>query len=349
MARRYVQRADKYDHQNISSFSASEKLDGVRCMWDGGISRGLSYMEVPYCNKAKMGRFVSSPIAKGLWSRYGKPFNAPDWWLDQLPKVCIDGELWAGRGEFQFVTGVVKRIEIRDWEWERIKFKAYALPTYRYWLADGRINDSVHIDLKLKDAYKWALHKAEETGTRIIAQPQIWRNGQKILQQYENNSVYSVVEQTKLSNCISTCKRDIEPMMNRILAEGGEGLMFVDPEHYWLPEDVKYLLKWKGLQDDEGTVVGYQWGKETDKGSKLLGLMGSLIVKWQGKEFKVSGFTDEERQLSEEDYSHPGERVSEEIYSDRFPVGSVITFKYRELTKEGIPKDAGYLRKAEDF
>ena len=47
----------------------SEKLDGVRALWDG--SR--------------------------LVSRNGNPFPAPAEWLAMLPPIALDGELWLGR------------------------------------------------------------------------------------------------------------------------------------------------------------------------------------------------------------------------------------------------------------
>ena len=44
--------------------------------------------------------------SSGLWSRYGNPIVAPDWWLDQLPNCPLDGELWAGRGKFQLCRSI---------------------------------------------------------------------------------------------------------------------------------------------------------------------------------------------------------------------------------------------------
>ena len=50
----------------------SEKLDGVRCFWDG----------------------------KTTYTRTGKPIYTPDWWKKSLPEVALDGELWTARNDF---------------------------------------------------------------------------------------------------------------------------------------------------------------------------------------------------------------------------------------------------------
>jgi DNA ligase-1 len=50
----------------------SEKLDGVRCYWDG--------------NK--------------LYTRNGNETFAPPEWIAKLPSTPLDGELWSGRDQF---------------------------------------------------------------------------------------------------------------------------------------------------------------------------------------------------------------------------------------------------------
>lgn len=122
------------------------------------------------------------------------------------------------------------------------------------------------------------------------------------------------------------------------------------PRSLWAPCRSRQLLKIKGMLDAEAVVVGYTSGRETDKGSKLLGKMGALIVKYAGKCFELSGFTDEERTLAPEGAfefaaSNPGKVLPDWIYNPNFPVGSTVSFKYRELTDAGLPKEARFWRK----
>jgi ATP-dependent DNA ligase len=65
--------------------------------------------------------------------------------------------------------------------------------------------------------------------------------------------------------------------LTEVLAGGGEGLIIRRANSLWLPERSHDVLKYKPDNDAEGVVTGYIWGRRTDKGSKLLGLMGALI------------------------------------------------------------------------
>jgi hypothetical protein len=73
----------------------------------------------------------------------------------------------------------------------------------------------------------------------------------------------------------------------------------------------------------------------------------------------LSGFTDAEREMSfhprpgvqvitadaMEGELFPGREVSDYWYNPTFPIGSTVSFKYRELTRDGLPKEARYWRK----
>jgi DNA ligase-1 len=84
--------------------------------------------------------------------------------------------------------------------------------------------------------------------------------------------------------------------MKEILAGHGEGLIVRRGADQWIPERVHDLLKLKPWYDGEATVIGYTTGDLTELGSKYLGMMGAVICRMEdGKVFKVSGFTDEER------------------------------------------------------
>jgi len=113
----------------------------------------------------------------------------------------------------------------------------------------------------------------------------------------------------------------------------------------------------KNNDDAEGVVVGYVSGRKTALGSKLLGFMGALILDYQGKRLELSGFTNEERRLGtvgklcdgdaarHRAARYPGDEVPAWIETVAFPRGSIVTFVYRGLSKDGIPQEARYLRK----
>ncbi|GAA6007665.1 hypothetical protein JCM11491_003917 [Sporobolomyces phaffii] len=98
---------------------------------------------------------------------------------------------------------------------------------------------------------------------------------------------------------------------------GGEGLMLRQPGSVYVGKRSKTLLKVKTFYDAEAKVIGYEAGK-----GKYEGMTGSLICEMQdGKtRFSVgSGLTDERRQ------SPPA-------------IGSIVTYRFFELTKQNIPR-----------
>ena len=81
-------------------FLVSEKLDGVRAVWDG----------------------------QTLRFRSGRPIAAPDWFLAALPRTPLDGELWMGRGRFDRLSGTVRRTLPIDAEWRELRYMIFDLP-----------------------------------------------------------------------------------------------------------------------------------------------------------------------------------------------------------------------------
>lgn len=91
--------SEKHD---VSNWMISEKLDGVRAYWDG---------------KGK------------LWSRQKKQIFAPKWFIEYLPPGTeLDGELFAGRGNFQQLVSAVRKIEPVDEEWESVSYHVFDIP-----------------------------------------------------------------------------------------------------------------------------------------------------------------------------------------------------------------------------
>lgn len=105
---------------------------------------------------------------------------------------------------------------------------------------------------------------------------------------------------------------------------GGEGMMLRKAAAFHRGGRSADLLKVKSFSDDEALVVAYEEGK-----GKYHGMVGSLVcVAKSGSVFKVgSGLADSQRTKK----TAPA-------------IGSVITFQYFELTKDGIPRFPTFLR-----
>jgi len=134
----FVMLAKDYE-QFEKGWDITVKYDGTRCIWDGGLTRDCALSSVPWFNS---NRWKGPSYGTGLWSRYGKPIYAPDEWLDRMPEyICLDGELWAGRGEFQWSRGVVSKNVPDRYEWGTIKFLAFDSPLLTMVTSPRECND----------------------------------------------------------------------------------------------------------------------------------------------------------------------------------------------------------------
>lgn len=353
MAREFLMLAHVYESvkHKISSWMLSTKMDGMRAFWDAGISRGMLVSDVPWANTAKDARYISQPRSTGLWSRYGKSIQAPDYWIDTLPRIPLDGELWMGNGKFQQVMATVKDL-VPGPEWTDIKYKVFDAPSYLQIFSNGEIKLKKRFEKKLFGIMEWIQKRPFHDG--FLNQMRPFTETQVKLHQFLPTPRAELHKQIRLPYSENAAKQFLEDYVNQVIADGGEGVMLRNPSSLWAPTRSWSLLKYKPYLDDEGEVVGFTFGRETDLGSKLLGKVGALIVEWRGKRFKLSGFTDEERELrtrlpEEALRILAGMEASwESSQPVHFPKGCKISFKYRELTDEGIPKEARYLRKRDD-
>ena len=85
----------------LADYWVSEKYDGVRGYWDG----------------------------QKLLTRGGQTINAPAWFTANWPTTPMDGELWAGRGQFQQAVSTVRQQTPIDTAWRGIRFMVFDLPS----------------------------------------------------------------------------------------------------------------------------------------------------------------------------------------------------------------------------
>lgn len=237
---------------DISQYLISEKLDGVRALWDG----------------------------KVLTFRSGQAISAPAWFTAKLPATPLDGELWLARGQFDELSGIVRKQHPIDAEWQRVKYMVFELPA-----GDG------------------AFEKRSEK-LQAIAHQINWPQLQWI-------------EQFKLAD-----EKALQAKLKQIAGQGGEGLMLHKANAPVTTGRSPVLLKLKPVSDAEGIVTAHIPGK-----GKFQGMLGALQIKTEdGHSVKIgTGFTDEQRK-------NPP------------PIGSTITYSYRDTTPNGKPRFAAFLR-----
>lgn len=98
-----VMLAGRY-HEGIDPrpYWVSEKLDGVRALWDGSRLR----------------------------FRSGQEIAAPDWFVAGLPADALDGELWLGRQRFEELVGIVRTHIPDDAAWREVRYMVFDLPDH---------------------------------------------------------------------------------------------------------------------------------------------------------------------------------------------------------------------------
>lgn len=358
MARReFLQLAKKFnpDKSKIAGWMLSEKLDGSRCFWDGGISRGMRTEDVPWSSlinpKTGEPKTKVKPLSTGLWSRYGNPIMAPDWFLDKLPAIPLDGELWAGRGNFQLCRSIVAGDEVDPRFMEHIKYAVYSMPGARVWQTGEIKNSNFHRHID-EDQCLDLLHENGDLLEEALFEEHPFEQELQVLQEYlpdDPEASCYVHKQIRLPEDESSARAALDSFMDGVMDRGGEGVVIRNPKGLWTPKRVNDLLKYKPIDDDEGILTGFTSGRRTDKGSKHLGKIGALILDYNGKRLELSGLTDAEREFEHaRDAVHatkePGGDMPADTQGAHFKLGQRITFKYRELSDDGIPKEARYFR-----
>ncbi|KKL26430.1 hypothetical protein LCGC14_2395340, partial [marine sediment metagenome] len=338
----------------------SEKLDGRRAFWDGGISRGIPASRVPFANTLKDYKKRTPPVATGLWSRFGNVISAPNWFLDQLPSFPLDGEMLDGVSRQTTISITSKDIPI-DKEWKKILYYIFESPPlhkvfssipYRATAKDVVEIDSVAMDLFIHKQ----VEELVETNTKHFEWAFQPKSFSEIVVHQDGWNLFELdkIPFRKLLFLSQTEIKSLDHMYEELAktrANGGEGLMLRRPDSFYECKRSHNLLKLKNISFGEAEVIGYHTGRETDRGSKLLGLMGNVIVSWENIHFELSGFTDAERKLIGSGFNgrewalqNPDTYCPVGISSPTFPRGSKIKFTYRGLTNDGIPNEARYRR-----
>ncbi len=355
--REFLQLAKKYNPEKskIAGWMLSEKLDGSRCFWDGGCTRGMATKDVPWSSiinpKTGEPKKKVKPTATGLWSRYGNPIMAPDWFLDSLPPIPLDGELWAGRGNFQLCRSIVAG-DVADSRFDQVKYAVYSMPGVRVW-QDGLTKNSNfvrQIDRVICESVVCDGLGISPLG--LFPESLSFEQELDILNEYlpsDPDAPCYIHRQIRLPKGEEAAREALDTFMDGVMDYGGEGVVIRNPKAMWTPKRVNDLLKYKPIDDDEGTLVGFTCGRRTERGSKHLGRIGALILDYNSKRLELSGLTDAERAFAlDEDRhyanEHPGEDMPSDTQGAMFKLGQRITFKYRELSDALIPKEARFFR-----
>ncbi len=265
MAKYYCTLAKKYDPEkhDVLGWSCSEKLDGVRALWD--------------------------PDRGCFFSRSNKPLNVPTEWSDQMNLVGapLDGEFFMGRGKFQKCVSAVRKKAPTMEQFEGVKYVVFDTPANTH---------APHMERLTYAAMR--IRRA-------------------------NLSIPVAV----LPHFVVKDMDDTQELYLNILAGGGEGLMFRNPDAPYEWKRTSNLLKWKDFIDGTARVEGVI--EEVSIKGELKGRMGALLCidDELGVKFKVgSGFNAEAR----------------EWWWNQPLTGMTIRWRAMERTDDNVPRHPVY-------
>lgn len=273
---------------------------------------------------------------------------APDWLLNQLPCMPLDGELWAGRGNFQALRSIVSR-DVPDERWHGVQYVLFGCPPVAEVFSTRAIKKpQCHLSISATESKEYircisgtgALEDFESLPHEATFLDEL-RQLETGVQESANLFVH---HQEMLATNPIYAQNRLDTILAAVLKNGGEGVMLRAPDSQWVACRTHNLLKLKPFQDDESVVVGYVAGR-----GKFAGLIGALITCYNGKRLELSGLTDEERQFESTEaadwaQANPGQIVPAEFNGKYTKVGVSVTFRFRELSDAGIPKEARYMR-----
>ena len=215
----------------LQDYWVSEKYDGVRGFWDG----------------------------EKLLTRGGETVNAPAWFTAGWPTVALDGELWAGRGQFSKAVSTVRQQNTspaNEVEWRGMRFMVFDLPAH-----GGLFTDRIA-----------PLQKVVAS----IGQPWV-----------------QAVVQTRVTDHAA-----LQALLKKTVKLGGEGLMLHRGDAVYKGVRSDDLLKVKTYEDAEARVIGHVAGRGKYAG-QLGALLVELPASdgQPAQRFKLgTGFSDAQRQ-----------------------------------------------------
>jgi len=167
----------------------------------------------------------------------GNKFVAPDWFIADLPKTPLDGELWCGRGLFQKTLSIVKKTKdpakyADDW-----KFVTYL------------VFDAPALKKPYEDRVKY-LHEVIKADTQ---------------------STYAAVVGIRKCEGLDHLMK----LQNEVLRKGGEGIMLRKPGSMYENKRSHSLLKVKTFHDEEAKCTG--WEKGSGRCSNMMGKLHCVL------------------------------------------------------------------------
>lgn len=339
------------ENGSLQGYVVSEKLDGVRALWDGA----------------------------NLKSRSGKAFSPPKCWIENLPDFALDGELFIARGKFEEVLSVVSKgdsqcEECKCEEWSKVGYFIFDVPQ-----ANQKSNAKSSADSSAESSAKsytllerlallesWLENRANKTNKAKTTEG---KNSADLDNPKDGkNPILHIIPQESVPS-----QEALQKKLKEVEKLGGEGLVIRKNNAPYERFRTTNAMKLKSYSDTECVVVAHNQGK-----GKFSHALGSLTC--ESLPLTSSAATKSAKNTKNADSTQPtsidsalpnkikdstdsaqstpltfpthsrkirfkiGSGFSDKDRAAPPPIGTIITYKYYGLTKNGLPRFPVFLR-----
>lgn len=341
------------ENGSLQGYVVSEKLDGVRALWDG----------------------------VNLKSRSGKAFSPPKCWVENLPDFALDGELFIARGKFEEVLSVVSKGDsqcekCKCEEWSKVGYFIFDVPQ-----ANQKSDAKSSADSSTESSKKsytllerlallesWLENRANKTNKANQAKTTEGKNSADLdSKKASKNPILHIIPQESVPS-----QEALQKKLKEVEKLGGEGLVIRKNNAPYERFRTTNAMKLKSYSDTECVVVAHNQGK-----GKFSHALGSLTCESLPLDFattksakntkntdstqptsidsalpnKIKDSTDSAQSTPLTFPTHSrkirfkiGSGFSDKDRAAPPPIGTTITYKYYGLTKNGLPRFPVFLR-----
>lgn len=339
------------ENGSLQGYVVSEKLDGIRALWDGA----------------------------NLKSRSGKAFSPPKCWVENLPDFALDGELFIARGKFEEVLSVVSKgdsqcEECKCEEWSKVGYFIFDVPQEK---SNAKSSADSSTDFSAKSytllerlalLESWLENRSNQTNKASQAKTTKAKNSADLDSAKESkNPILRIIPQESVSSLEA-----LQAKLKEVEKLGGEGLVIRKNNAPYERFRTTNAMKLKSYSDTECVVVAHNQGK-----GKFSHALGSLTCESLPLDFATTKITKGAKNadsalLTSIDSAQPnkikdstnstqstpltfhthsrkirfkiGSGFSDKDRASPPPIGTIITYKYYGLTKKGLPRFPVFLR-----
>lgn len=293
---------------DLQGFLVSEKLDGVRGIWNG----------------------------KTLKTRGGRILTPPACFIKDFPPFALDGELWIERGSFEEVASITSTLckdcacdtahtqsktnNLAPWQqstWGKVRYYVFDVPD-----SGGQLGISPESSQP----------KHFRTLTQRLSVLESY------LKQHPNTPIL-IIKQTPINS-----QKELFTLLDTLTKQGAEGLVLRKDAAPYERGRTSNALKLKRYDDAECKIIAHNPGKGKYRG--MLGSITceQEFAPAQSQQNKASKSTTAPQSVKKVLHFKIGSGFSDEQRQNPPPLGTIITYKHYGFTRNGIPRFAIFHR-----